>query len=1157
MAKSRRSKKQGGSDGPDLFGESRARLRHRLILARTLAEESQKMSLRGERHDRAFEILNRWADLDSQGHLRKKKETSIDGEFLKEVFCDALGYTLSTASPDAYTLTRQFSIPGIGSVDGAIGTFGPDGPASPVAVIELKGANADLDHDRSNGRTSIQQCWDYLNALPDCPWGIVSNFETIRLYHRDKTQWAYEEFTLQDMRDPNLFREFYCLFERDGLLTSAFSQPPRAVRLLEESDSQRLEVGDKLYAAYSRHRNALIRYLQGTRDKSRDTAIRIAQKILDRIIFIAFCEQRGLLPDKCLETAYATLPPFSKVTNPRWRNFLDLFHAIDKRHESLELKAGYNGGLFRHDPEVDDLQLDDEWTATFTQIATYDFKDEVNVDVLGHLFERSIGELESLRTNGLFEETDPNAADVAAPGKMQKSAERKRSGVYYTPPDFTRFLIRKTLAELIQQRQAALRLAHQFKPEDLLTDTPAPALAAHWEECWNDLRALKIIDPACGSGAFLIRAYDVLEEEYSRIAVQRRFHEGPIADGLIDLIPHLILTDNLHGVDLSEQAVEIAQLALWIRSAHRGKTLADLSHNILWKNSLVEDPVVHPKAIDWEAAFPAVFGREAKGFDCVVGNPPWERLKLQEREFFSHTAPEIAEAVSAAQRRKLIIALEMKNPTLHDDYVAGKKAAEQSLDYARNSGKFPLTGQGDINTYMLFAELARRIVAPHGRVGLLVPSGVATDNTTKEYFADIMSSQALIGLYDFENRLKVFPDVDGRFKFSALIFGGAETRNAQADFVFFAHRMEDLRDKDRHITLTAKDIALLNPNTRTCPIFRTKRDAELTKGIYRRVPILIDESRKAGGNPWGIKYRTMFHQTNDAELFKSPEELQKLGCRLVGNRWIGESRIFLPLYEAKMVQAYDHRAAGVLIKEGNWVRQGQTEPTSLVSHQNPEFVVQPRWWVEEGEVSKGLSQDHVQGFLGIKDITSPTNQRTMIASYLPWSGVTNHLPLILTGRSAKVEACLLANLNSLVLDYVVRQKIGGVTLNFFIINQLPLFPPEKYAEKCPWEKCRSLESWISDRVLKLTCTADDMRPLAEAAGFAEGVHKWQTGERAELLAELDAAFFLLYGVSREDMEYILSTFRSLDTGDETLPGMDSQQTLILTAFDQFLSKSGR
>ncbi len=555
--------------------------------------------------------------------------------------------------------------------------------------------------------------------------------------------------------------------------------------------------------------------------------------------------------------------------------------------------------------------------------------------------------------------------------------------------------------------------------------------------------------------------------------------------------------------------------------------------------------------MSWQAVFPAVFGRAESGFDCVIGNPPWERMKLQEREFFSFSAPDIANAVSAAKRRELIAALGRGNPTLFARYQQAKEDADRALAYARNSGQYPLTGRGDINTYMVFAELARKIVAPHGRVGLLTPSGVATDDTTKEFFSALMESKTLIALYDFENRLRIFPDVDGRFKFCVLLFGGAESNTAQADFVFFAHKVADLKDKNRHVALSGKDLALLNPNTRTCPIFRSRQDAELTKAIYRRVPVLLDESRVEGGNPWGIKYLTMFHQTNDAELFQSPAQLQKMGCRLEGNRWVGKDRTFLPLYEAKMIQAYDHRAASVVIAAGNWVRQGQTEATTPVQHQNPEFVAQPRWWVEQTEVEKVCGARIRPAYLSYKDVTSATNERTMIAALIPHVAVVNSAPLMLTGDgiSPRQTCCLLGNLNSFVLDFAARQKVGGNHLNYFIVNQLPIFPPEHYAQRCPWDRRRTLETWISERVLQLSCTANDMKPLAEAAAFDPPVHKWSDAERAELLAELDAAFFLLYGIDREEMDYMLGTFSGMKVGEQPV-GMVSRRQLIQAAYER-------
>ncbi len=331
-------------------------------------------------------------------------------------------------------------------------------------------------------------------------------------------------------------------------------------------------------------------------------------------------------------------------------------------------------------------------------------------------------------------------------------------------------------------------------------------------------------------------------------------------------------------------------------------------------------------------------------------------------------------------------------------------------------------------------------MAPRGRVGLLVPSGIATDHTTREFFGELMDSESLIKLYDFENKAPFFVDVHRSFKFSVLVFGGAEMKTPAADFAFFLHHVEELNIRKRHISLSGNDMVLLNPNTHTCPVFRSRRDAELTKAVYRRVPVLVDRTRKKGGNPWEIRFVRMFDQTNDAELFLDREQLLKLEAKQHGNRWKKGRQTFLPLYEAKMVQAYDHRAAGVVIDKENWMRQGQTEPTSLVAHQNPEFVVQPRWWVEEKAVAHAVGREMPGGFIGFKDITSPTNQRTMIASAIPWSAVTNHFPLIVSETSDRLRLCLLANLNTHALDYVARQKIGGVTLNFFIVEQLPMLP---------------------------------------------------------------------------------------------------------------------
>jgi hypothetical protein len=303
----------------------------------------------------------------------------------------------------------------------------------------------------------------------------------------------------------------------------------------------------------------------------------------------------------------------------------------------------------------------------------------------------------------------------------------------------------------------------------------------------------------------------------------------------------------------------------------------------------------------------------------------------------------------------------------------------------------------------------------------------------------------------------------------------------------------------------------------------------------------------------------MFHQTNDAELFREPESLKAEGFKLRGNRWTKGKQTYLPLYEAKMIQAYDHRAADVVTDEANWVRQGQTARTTLVNWQNPEHLATPRFWVDESKVAEQFEAPPSH-FLAFKDVTSPTNQRTMIAAMIPLVGVVNSAPLILTPNAPRLECCLLANLNSLAYDFVMRQKISNVHLNFFLVEQIPTISPDAYAKPCPWRAKQTLETWISERVLKLTCTAEDMLPLADAAGFTAGsfkneyggrLNKWDPDERAQLMAELDAAYFHLYGISRDDAQYILSTFSGLDDRTTLFPGHRTQAEQILALYDQY------
>jgi hypothetical protein len=306
----------------------------------------------------------------------------------------------------------------------------------------------------------------------------------------------------------------------------------------------------------------------------------------------------------------------------------------------------------------------------------------------------------------------------------------------------------------------------------------------------------------------------------------------------------------------------------------------------------------------WALEFPDVF--EQDGFDCVLGNPPWERIKLQEKEFFASRSAEIANAANKAEWEKLIKELPKRNPELGQAFDEAKQDAEAQSKFIRVSSRFPLTAIGDVNTYAVFAETVRHLVAPGGMAGVIVPTGIATDDTCKRFFGDISQKQNLASLYDFENREKLFSAVDSRMKFSLLSLSGQPI--AQANFAFFLTQPKQTDDRSRQFQLSSRDIALLNPNTLTCPVFRTSTDAELTKKIYQRVP--VPENEATGTNPWSISFMRMFDMANDSGLFfnNAAEDL-------------------LPLYEAKMLHQFDHRWA-TYTSDGGSPRLGVKTPHS-------------------------------------------------------------------------------------------------------------------------------------------------------------------------------------------------------------------------------------
>ena len=522
----------------------------------------------------------------------------------------------------------------------------------------------------------------------------------------------------------------------------------------------------------------------------------------------------------------------------------------------------------------------------------------------------------------------------------------------------------------------------------------------------------------------------------------------------------------------------------------------------------------------------------------MIGNPPWDRIKLQEVEWFATRSPDLALAPTAAARRTGIQRLRDEGVPLAAEFDAAKERADKLGELIRASGHYPLLGGGDINLYSLFVERAMRLIKPNGIVGLLTPSGIYADKTAADFFKSVSTSGRIGGLFDFENRRlgtglpPFFPDVDSRFKFCALIFGGAERRFDESECAFFLRDTETISDPNRCFALAPSDFIRVNPNTGTAPIFRTRRDAEITRRIYERHPVLVDRSQGEERRAWPVRYHTMFHMTNDSHLFRTAAQLDGNGFYPVqGNRWRKGEELYLPLYEGKMVQAFDHRAASVVVNPENLNRPAQPREASLDEHANPNWLPDPQYWVQESE----SDWPHDLGWtVAFKDVTAPTNVRTMIAAVVPRSAYGNTLPVLIPSADAMGEylgnAWLsVACLNSLPFDFVARQKVQGQHLNWFIVEQLPVIASDDYDRQFGNTTARDL---VRDHVLQLTYTAHDMEPFARDLGYDGPPFIWDPEERRHLRARLDALYFHLYGLSREDAGYVLDTFPIVRRQDE-------------------------
>ncbi|WP_242906943.1 Eco57I restriction-modification methylase domain-containing protein [Actinomadura terrae] len=569
----------------------------------------------------------------------------------------------------------------------------------------------------------------------------------------------------------------------------------------------------------------------------------------------------------------------------------------------------------------------------------------------------------------------------------------------------------------------------------------------------------------------------------------------------------------------------------------------------------------------WHLEFPDIFrvGNDATsdanhdtgwqgGFTCVLGNPPWERVKLQEQEFFDSRNDKIAKARNAAARKKLIEQLraseEFADRSLYSDFQTELRKATGWSQMLRSSGRFPLTGHGDVNTYSVFAETARTIICPNGRSGLVLPTGIATDATTAPFFGDLVRKSKLISFLEFENEeFLLSRDVHHSFRFCLLSVVGRAGKVDEADFSFGARRISDI--ENRRFAMPPRDILLLNPNTGTAPLFRSRRDAKITLEIYRQVPVLIRESGPRS-NSWGLSFMRMFDMANDSGLFSSRATLER-GWTLSGNVFSSGDGQMLPLYEAKMIHHFDHRLGTYDGQTSAQANMGTLPRLEYHQKRNPKFSIVPRYWVAEEEVEKRLDgRWNREWLMGFRKICRATDERTLVFSIFPKSGFGDSGNLIFPSNSRPYLFCGAAS--SFVVDYVLRQKMAGTNLNFFQFEQLPFHGPKVYTCKASWDPTQDVGDWVSARILELVYSSWDMRAFAEDVRDSGNPFLWNEERRFAMRAELDAAYFHLYGVGREDVGYIMDSFGAFRRNDPER--FARTKALILDVYDAMARAMG-
>lgn len=1129
---------------------------------------------------------------------------------------------------------------------------------------------------------------ELLNASDDALWGIVANGTKLRLLRDNPslTRPAHIEADLDLIFAEQLYPDFAALWllahasrlkPVDGKASNAILERWRAEahetgeRALDHLRDGVTEALKQLGNGFLQHpENEPLRVALADGRLSAEGYFQELLRLVYRLLFLFTAEERDLLhgPGATDEqrAIYAQGYGLARLRDRAlkrrhydrhhdlWQGLKIVFRALASGEPALALPA--LGGLFAPEqcPYLEGGFVSNErlleairalaFFRTAAGLARVNYRD-MDTEELGSVYE-SLLELHPV----IDVDATPWTFGFVGEGNGEKTkgSERKLTGSYYTPAALVNELIKSALEPVMAD-------AIRSHPRD-----PRPAILN-----------LKIVDPACGSGHFLLAAARRLAAEIARIeAGSDTPDEAARQHALREVVQHCIF-----GVDRNPLAVELCRTALWIETIEPGKPLSFLDHHIQCGDSLVGvlDPKIITQGIPDEAYKPLtgddreicnalkkrnreaenrarhgdLFVREAAshyrapavslddmpeesladvatkrerwqrlhqdpdylrekhradlftaaffapktrataetvpvtedllsladgqttrpgvieyaetlalthrffhwhlafsdimqkgGFDVVLGNPPWEVSQLGEEEYFAAKAPHVT-SLKGAQRKAAISALEQTNPRLWAAYREDLRTIEATNAFVRSSGRYSLTAYGKLNLYALFAEHAMRLTNPHGRAGIIVQSGIATDDGNKAFFEEVSTNGRLVSFFDMVNLEGIFPGIHRTHPHFCLMTLAAPHEGRVARLSFYNTNTGHLTDARRIFTLSPDDILRINPNTKTAPVFRSNADAELTKKIYVRVPVLIDETKGAAGNPWGVRVIQNFFSTSnprDQKLFADYEEAEADFISLA------------PVRRGAMINQFDHCAATYDPSTKRFIEETQKPPKEPI--RADKYV--PACEVRARLVEKGWTRDWL---IGWRDITNATNERTVIASFLPIGPTDDTLSLLLPlSVEPRLAASLLGALNSLVLDYVAQQKVGGTHVRRYVLAQLPIPTPTDFTD-------RDL-AFLVPRILELSYTDEVLAPVARDLSYNGPPFAWDPDRRALLRAELDAYFARLYGLTRDELRYILDptevygedypseTFRVLKNNEIKQFGEYRTRRLVLEAWDR-------